>query len=95
MIVTCQKCGTSIPPDDVLCGDCGNTCLACRTPIRPGDSYCDECVCPQCHTSKSPDDRLCPDCQDIEDEATADEDSPSRDYCTTMLYEEEAHWDDD
>ena len=92
---TCQKCGTSIPPDDTLCDDCGNTCEVCRTPIPPGDSYCDGCLCPQCHASKPPDDKLCPDCQDIEDEHTADEDSPARDYCTVLSYEEDASWDDD
>ena len=69
MIVTCQKCGTSIPPDDKLCEDCGNVCRSCHTPIPPGDNYCDGCLCPQCHIVKAPDDRLCPECQDIEDEA--------------------------
>src|ERR1700733_3464364 len=90
MKFSCEKCGTSIPPDDKLCDDCGNTCRSCRAQIPPDSSYCEDCLCPQCHTSKPPDDALCPECQEVEDEATADEDSPSRDYCTTMLYEEEA-----
>jgi hypothetical protein len=71
------------------------SCQKCGTSTSPDEVFCDDCICPKCQRSGRPMTPM-PRLSRYRGRVhTAVEDSPFRDYCTTMLYEEEAGWDDD